>query len=599
MNRYLSLLTTVSVFAASAAISQEVTYIQIEAQPTLNEAQFRAQAYSGALPQVNGFALGSGWYAVALGPFDREQAELLRREYLRTGQIPRDAYITDGREYQQQYWPVGAVTGPLTEPVVTGEPPAPVVEVAPLDTPPVVDTAIPEPAAELPSLPDVAPVFIEETPYEARASESLLTAEQRNMLQVALKWAGFYSGRIDGAYGQGTRASMANWQAANGFEPTGILTTFQREELLAQYNAVFDGLGFETVSDSEAGIQIDLPMAALKFDGYSAPFARYLASGDLPVQVHLISEPGDAATLGGLYEIMQTLQIIPLDGPRKLSRNGFMIEGSNDEVVSYTEVSLQGNEIKGFTLVWPAGDEGRRTRVIERLSGSFTRIPGVLSGAMNLDVQQSLDMVAGLDVRKPSFSRSGMWADGAGRVVTLADGLDTCASILLESEHEATLAAVDAATGLALLTPKDALSPMAQPLLQKSLPRLQTEIAVAGYSFGGQLGAPSVTFGTIEDMQDLSGDSTRMRLSAHTTDSDFGGPVLDMSGAVIGLLTPQKDTTRALPEDVRFAIKESGLEAFLASQGIAAGTTSDVGRMEAEDLRHAASDLTTLVECWK
>lgn len=419
------------------------------------------------------------------------------------------------------------------------------------------------------------------------------------MLQVALKWAGFYSGRIDGAYGQGTRASMANWQAANGFEPTGILTTFQREELLAQYNAVFDGLGFETVSDSEAGIQIDLPMAALKFDGYSAPFARYLASGDLPVQVHLISEPGDAATLGGLYEIMQTLQIIPLDGPRKLSRNGFMIEGSNDEVVSYTEVSLQGNEIKGFTLVWPAGDEGRRTRVIERLSGSFTRIPGVLSGAMNLDVQQSLDMVAGLDVRKPSFSRSGMWADGAGRVVTLADGLDTCASILLESEHEATLAAVDAATGLALLTPKDALSPMAQPLLQKSLPRLQTEIAVAGYSFGGQLGAPSVTFGTIEDMQDLSGDSTRMRLSAHTTDSDFGGPVLDMSGAVIGLLTPQKDTTRALPEDVRFAIKESGLEAFLAAQGIAAGTTSDVGRMEAEDLRHAASDLTTLVECWK
>ncbi|NVO23832.1 serine protease [Donghicola mangrovi] len=598
MNRYLSLLTTVSVFAASAAIAQEVAYIQIEAQPTLNEAQFRAQAYAGALPQVSGYALGSGWYAITLGPFDRDQAELLRREYLRSGQIPRDAYITDGREYQQQYWPVGAVTAPLAEPPVTGEPPAPVVEVTPLDEPPVVDTASPEPVAELPPLPDVAPVFIEETPYEARASESLLTADERYMLQVALKWAGFYDGRIDGAYGQGTRASMANWQAANGFEPTGILTTFQRSELLAKYNAVFDGLGFETVADSEAGIQIELPMAALKFDGYTAPFARYMPSGDLPVQVHLISEPGDAATLGGLYEIMQTLQIIPLDGARKLTRTGFVIEGANDEIVSYTEVSLVDNQIKGYTLVWPAGDEGRRTRVIDRMSASFTRIPGLLSGGADLDVQQSIDMVAGLDVRKPSFTRSGMWADGAGRVLTLAEGLDTCSSILLESEHEATVAAVDA-SGLALLAPKDALAPLAQPLLQKSMPRLQTEIAVAGYSFGGQLGAPSVTFGTVEDMQDLSGDNTRMRLSAHTTDADFGGPVLDMSGAVIGLLAPQKDSSRALPDDVRFAIKEGGLEAFLATQGITAGTTTDVGRMEAEDLRHAASDLTTLVECWK
>ncbi|MCI5039084.1 MAG: peptidoglycan-binding protein, partial [Donghicola eburneus] len=492
MNRYLSLMTSISVFAATAAISQEVAYIQIEAQPTLNEAQFRAQAYAGALPQVNGFSLGSGWYAITLGPFDPQQAETLRREYLRTGQIPRDAYITDGREYQDQYWPVGANTQPIGEPPVTGEPPAPTVEVTPLDDLPQTDDAPVALEPEVVEAPE--PVIIDETPYQARQSEALLTAEERNMLQVALKWAGFYEGRIDGAFGRGTRGSMANWQAANDFEPTGILTTLQRAELLAQYNAVFDGLGFETVRDDKAGIQIDLPMGALRFDGYSPPFARYLPSREPAVQVHLISEPGDAATLGGLYEIMQTLQIIPLDGPRTLRRNGFTIEGINNDIVSYTEVSLEGGEIKGFTLVWPAGDEGRRTRVLERIQASFTRIPGILSGALNLDVAQSLDLVAGLEVRKPEFARSGMWADGSGQVVTLADGLDTCASIMLESEHEATLAAVDAASGLALLRPMESLVPPAKALLQKSSPRLQTEIAVAGYSFGGQLGAPSVTF---------------------------------------------------------------------------------------------------------
>ncbi len=597
MNRYLSLMASISVFAATAAISQEVAYIQIEAQPTLNEAQFRAQAYAGALPQVNGFSLGSGWYAITLGPFAPDQAEALRRQYLRTGQIPRDAYVTDGREYQDQYWPTGASTRPNSEPPVTGEPPAPVVEVTPLDELPQVDTAPAEAAPVI--VADPEPVIIDETPYQARQSEALLTAEERNMLQVALKWAGFYDGRIDGAFGQGTRGSMANWQAANAFEPTGILTTLQRAELLAQYNAVFDGLGFETLRNDKAGIQIDLPMGALRYDGDSPPFARYLPTSDLPVQVHLISEPGDQATLGGLFEIMQTLQIIPLDGPRSLNRNSFTIEGTNDEIVSYTEVSLEGGEIKGFTLVWPAGDDARRTRVQERIQASFTRIPGILSGALNLDVAQSLDLVAGLEVRKPEFARSGMWADRSGQVVTLAEGLDTCASIMLESEHEATLAAVDAASGLALLRPLEALSPPAQALLQKSPPRLQTEIAVAGYSFGGQLGAPSVTFGTIENMEDLAGNTDRMRLSAHTTEGDMGGPVLDMSGAVIGLLVPQADSSRSLPEDVRFALKEASLEAFLAAQGVTSAVTTDVGRMEAADLRLAASDLTTLVECWK
>jgi hypothetical protein len=62
---------------------------------------------------------------------------------------------------------------------------------------------------------------------------------------------------------------------------------------------------------------------------------------------------------------------------------------------------------------------------------------------------------------------------------------------------------------------------------------------------------------------------------------------------------PQSDSSRALPQDVRFAVKEAGLEAFLAAQGVTSEVTTDVGRMEAEDLRLAASDLTALVECWK
>ncbi len=90
----------------------------------------------------------------------------------------------------------------------------------------------------------------------------------------------------------------------------------------------------------------------------------------------LISQPGDQNRLFGLYEILQTLTIIPENGPRERTDDGFTIEGTDGRIVSYTEVSLADNEIKGFTLVWPAGDEERRTRLLETMRASFTRLPG-------------------------------------------------------------------------------------------------------------------------------------------------------------------------------------------------------------------------------
>ena len=47
--------------------------MQIEAQPTLAEAEERAQAYAGAFPDVAGFRLSSGWYRHRAGPLCRRR----------------------------------------------------------------------------------------------------------------------------------------------------------------------------------------------------------------------------------------------------------------------------------------------------------------------------------------------------------------------------------------------------------------------------------------------------------------------------------------------------------------------------------------------
>jgi hypothetical protein len=42
-------------------------------------------------------------------------------------------------------------------------------------------------------------VIQEETPAEARQSEAQLTREERDALQIAMQYFGFYTGGIDGA----------------------------------------------------------------------------------------------------------------------------------------------------------------------------------------------------------------------------------------------------------------------------------------------------------------------------------------------------------------------------------------------------------------
>ncbi|MDP5334948.1 MAG: peptidoglycan-binding protein, partial [Paracoccaceae bacterium] len=140
---------------------EEVVWVQIEARPTLAEAQERARSYAARLPDVNGFVLPSGWYALALGPYTRGDADQVLRVYRGEGTIPNDSFIAFTNSFRQQFWPIGANLLSLPQPAT---PPDASVAPEPEAQPVVTDQAgIPQPP-----LPD-------ESPNEARASEGQLS----------------------------------------------------------------------------------------------------------------------------------------------------------------------------------------------------------------------------------------------------------------------------------------------------------------------------------------------------------------------------------------------------------------------------------------
>jgi len=569
-----------TLFAALPAAAQ-TAWVQIEAQRTLTGAQDAARGYAASgVEDVTGFALPGGWYGIALGPYAPNDAVARLNQLLGTGRIPADSYIVDGSRFNTQFWPVGGrVDTTVVVPVqpVTNEPTAPV--------------TVPEPVAV--QIPD-------ETPSQARASEQALTLEEKQTLQIALQWAGFYNSTIDGLYGRGTRNSMAAWQEANNHEATGVLTSLQRVELLDAYNSILDGMGLQMVRDDATGIEMMIPTGVVSFSEYEPPFARFDPTGELQAQVLLISQPGDRTRMFGLYEILQTLAVVPTEGPRNRRDRGFEIEGMNNSVHSYTNVVLEDGQIKGYMLVWPAGDDERRRRVLSEMQRSFNTIDGVLDPAIAQPSEdQAIDLIAGLAVRTPILDRSGFFINTSGDVLTSTEGVDQCTSVTLGLDHEATVIHRDDALGLAVLRPTERLAPPAVAQFQTGVPRLQAEIAVAGFPYGNVLTTPALTFGKLADIRGLNGEDDIKRLSLVAQPGDVGGPVYDNGGAVLGMLLPKESTNGlTLPADVSFAVDSSEIISSLTNAGLDLVTTETLAYMTPEALTLMAADMTVLVSCW-
>lgn len=575
------LAVVVGLLLGGVARAQDQAWVQIEAQPTRAEAMDRARAYAAVFPEVTGYALRSGWYGIVLGPYGRDEAAMILRDLRGEGLIAPDSFLADGRNFLDRYWPDGAGSvAPLSDPdpATAAAPPDP--DATPLPQTPVPDT---------------------ETPDEARAAEAALTAPERKELQAALQWFGFYSAVIDGAFGPATRNAMADWQGAGALPATGILTTAQRYALLSGYRDALAELGLQRVMETDAGIEIDLPLAMTRFDRYEPPFVRYAEVDGSGVTALLISRQGDIAALFGLFDLLQTLEIVPPAGPRSIGEDSFEITGRNGRIETYAYAELSGGLIKGFLLVWPVTDGARMERVLTAMKASFRPVGdrALDPGLALMDAAARDGMLTGLEVRRPALSRSGFFITPTGTVLTTVDLLQSCARVTIDGDLPMSVALSDAQTGLAVLVPQTPLAPPGVAAIQTTPQRIGTEVAVAGYPYEDRLSSPTLTFGFLEALEGLDGEAGLKQLSLPALAGDAGGPVVDGAGAVIGMMLPRaQDGARQLPPDVSFALAASRIQQRLAAEGIVLRTPPAQGTLAPEDLNRRAREMTVRVACW-
>src|SRR5262249_12863810 len=108
--------------------------------------------------------------------------------------------------------------------------------------------------------------------------------------------------------------------------------------------------------------------------------------------------------------------------------------------------------------------------------------------------------------------------------------------------------------------------------------RLGESIGVIGYPLTGFLSTePKATFGQVNSVAGAYNDYTLLQISAPVQPGNSGGPVLDSSGLVIGVVESQASMAVAtlagnVPQNVNFAIRGEVAQIFLAARGIKLAT---------------------------
>ena len=574
---------------AGASAAQDMHWIQIEAQPSLLEAETRARIYAQEFPDTQAHSIGSGWYAITLGPLPEDKADLRMSQLRARAAIPRDSFLATGANYRQRIYPIGSTPAAVT-PAQTVE-----AEVVQEEATQVLVVETAESAASEQASPEQSIYVPDETLSVARASEGLLSREEKMDLQLYLQWAGYYNSTIDASFGRGTRRSMAAWQTDNGHEDTGVLTTAQREKLRAQYFAIFAGLGLETHRDLEAGISIDLPKEVVAFDAYAAPLAHFKSQdASSPAQIFLISAAGNRGDLAAIYGVLPTLSIVPMNIEKSLNKDRFVITGAGTSTRAFITASHKGGEIKGFGLIWPNQNEEQFDRLVAHMRKSFETFPGTLGPSLSVAINDP-ETEFGVAIRKPAFVKSAVFVSDQGHAMTDTSNLENCSALTIGGTYDAEIIA-RSETGAGLLSPKSEFNPISYATLGNAV-RKGDKTFLSSYPYGGRLGLASVTQATVIETTDLSGNAEKFRLDLLAEPGDLGGAVLDQSGNLTGILVSRDDTGRVLPNNVNFAAATDVLASMMQSAGLRL-RTGKTDRLDDVALIASAQNILTPIECW-
>jgi S1-C subfamily serine protease len=207
--------------------------------------------------------------------------------------------------------------------------------------------------------------------------------------------------------------------------------------------------------------------------------------------------------------------------------------------------------------------------------------------------------------RTPS-SGTGFFVDGTGHVLTNDHVAGRCAQIAVVAagqRRNAQIVARDTKLDLALLATGVPSTAFAS-FRTAAPPRAGEAVTLVGFPLRGLLAPePIVSTGIVNAVAGLRGDATQIQISAPVQRGNSGGPLLDASGNVIGIVVAKLDAmklaqeTGDLPQNINFAIKGDVARTFLEKHRVTPRTGTWTRPIDTVGVAAIARAMTVAVEC--
>jgi serine protease Do len=458
--------------------------------------------------------------------------------------------------------------------------------------------------------------------------EEKLDKETRVSIQYHLMWAGKYNATLDGDIGTKTINAIKDFQSELGMVPTGVVSTEFMDQLRQVSELAKQKSGFSVLFDEQSGADIGIPysyVGAGTSTGRGTKW-RHSDKGKLEIETVRIAEFGKS--LDSIFESLKAKHGKSTTYTSKKDK-WFVISGEKNSKKFYARFHEDLGDIRGFSVSYDAGYANVVDRIVVAMANSYNPWaispvvpkapeltmpvqPGVSGGqteqnpeiaavtpsdsqrptppiepnaepqpAASANTQEASAPSTTVSPPKPPEPQEPLLAStgtgfavSAAWLLTNAHVVEGCTKVNAKAMGSASRIILDSVNDLALLEfPANSFSsPL--PFSGKRL-ELGESVVAFGYPLRQLLSDTlNLTVGNVSSMAGLQNDSRYLQMTAAVQPGNSGGPLLELSGAVIGVVSSKLDAvavaakTGDIPQSVNFAVKQTVARSFMESHGV-------------------------------
>lgn len=214
-------------------------------------------------------------------------------------------------------------------------------------------------------------------------------------------------------------------------------------------------------------------------------------------------------------------------------------------------------------------------------------------------------------VAEPDATGSGILLNTRGQVLTNNHVIEDCRRLTVQLPGapivDAAAVAADAENDLAVVRITGDVDAEGYAAFRdgRSI-RLADDVIAIGYPLTGLLSSQvKVTTGSVSALAGLYDDTRHMQISVPVQPGNSGGPLIDLAGNVVGVITSKLDAvavaeaTGDIPQNINFAIKSLVARSFLDSNDVEYALAPSDTLLPPADAAELARRFTVLIACYE